>query len=140
MLLWFVKSVLPPVSSSGCWSTTRGSRTPDAARIPGPSSVPIIGDLTTARVSAHAADEVKRATVDLVARAEYDALAAQKAEEERRALAAAHAADEFRKRYAALSQANRQLTGKAEKAIADDTSDDGARVGADDLIWLRNNR
>lgn len=75
-----------------------------------------------------------------VLQSERDVLASQLAEERRRALAATQTAEEFRKRYTALSEANRANHEKAEKAIADDTSDDGTRVDPGDLEWLRRNR
>lgn len=75
-----------------------------------------------------------------VLKSERDAVASQLAEERRRALAAAQAAEEFRKRYAALSESSRAISERAEKAIADDTSDDGARVSAGDIEWLSNHR
>lgn len=82
----------------------------------------------------------REALTGYVLKAEKDAIAAQLTEERRRALAAKQAAEEFRKRYTALSEANRANHERAEKAIADDTSDDGARVDPGDLEWLRRNR
>lgn len=81
----------------------------------------------------------REALTGYVLKAEKDAMAAQLAEERRRALAATQTAEEFRKRYTALSEASRANHEKAEKAIADDNrNDDGApRVSAEDLRWLR---
>ncbi len=110
---------------------------PGAARLPGLSSLPIIGNLTTGRVSAHAADEVKRATADLVSIAERDALVAQLVLERKRAMVSAQSFDELTKRLEAQHAANDALSEKLEAAIAADRGDDGCTWSAGDIEWLR---
>lgn len=112
---------------------------PGAHRIPYLTSIPVIGDLTTGRVHSYAAQQVEIATAGMVVKSERDAIGAQLDEEHRRALEAAQTAEEFRKRYTALSVANRANLEKAEKDIAEDNrNDDGARVSRGDLEWLSN--
>ncbi|ASY62547.1 hypothetical protein SJ05684_c10900 [Sinorhizobium sojae CCBAU 05684] len=73
-----------------------------------------------------------------VLKSERDAIASQLAEERRRALAAAQTAEEFKRRYTALSERNKANSEKAEQDIeSDNRTDDGApRVTSGDLDWL----
>lgn len=86
----------------------------------------------------------REALAGYVLESEKNALAAQLSEERRRALAATQTADEFRKRYTALSEANRSSRERSERDIEEDNrNEDGApRVTDGDLRWLelRNGR
>lgn len=109
---------------------------PGAHRIPFLSAVPVIGDLTTGRVHAHAADEVHRATAGLVARAELKAVEAQLAQERRFRRAADDAAREAVIRAHAAERAKNEAMADLEDLIATDTGDDGAVWTEGDIKWL----
>lgn len=109
---------------------------PGAARIPFLSSVPIIGDLTTGRVHAHAADEVRRATADLVARAELKAVEAQLEREREFRRIADRAFVQARQRADEAEKAARLASKKLEKQIAEDTGDEGAVWTEGDIRWI----
>ncbi|WP_299864355.1 hypothetical protein [uncultured Hoeflea sp.] len=109
---------------------------PGAARIPFLSSVPVIGDLATGRVHAHAADEVRRATADLVARAKLRAVEAQLERERVFRRAADNAAREAVVRAHAAERAKDEALADLEDLIAADTGDDGAVWTEGDLQWL----
>ncbi|MDI7864280.1 hypothetical protein MRS76_20280 [Rhizobiaceae bacterium n13] len=110
---------------------------PGAAGIPWLAGVPIVGELTTGRVHAYAADQVRLATAELVSIAERDALVAQLALERKRAMAAAQSFDELTNRLEAQHAANDALSKKLEDAIAADRGDDGCTWSNGDLEWLR---
>ena len=110
---------------------------PGAAKVPGLAGVPVLGHLVTGRVHAHAASQVRSATVELVSIAERDALVAQLALERKRTMAAAQSFDELSKRLEARNAANDALSKKLENAIAADRSGDGCTWSDRDIEWLR---
>ncbi|TBA80342.1 hypothetical protein [Rhizobium ruizarguesonis] len=119
---------------------------PGATRIPYLSSIPIIGDLTTGRAHSYAADQVKIATAAQKAQCEarlektvsafqYEALAAQLAEERRRRLIADLLTTEASKRAEAAVRAKSEAQAALEARIAADTDPDGGRWTEEDGRW-----
>lgn len=119
---------------------------PGASRIPYLSSIPIIGDLTTGRAHSYAADQVRISTAAQKAQCEatlektvstfqYDALAAQLAEERRRRLIADLLTSEASKRAEAAVRAKSAAEAELEARIAADTGPDGGRWTEEDRIW-----
>ncbi|HEY0120674.1 MAG TPA: hypothetical protein VGC14_02745 [Rhizobium sp.] len=121
---------------------------PGASRIPFLSSIPIIGDLTTGRVHSYAADQVKLATAKqtaicdgklekTVSTFQYEALAAQMAQEARLRTAAEQANTEASKRAAASQQAKE--TADAEIQRLSDEAKQNKKLSTptkEDLQWL----
>jgi hypothetical protein len=119
---------------------------PGASRIPYLSSIPIIGDLTTGRAHSYAADQVKIATAAQKAQCDarlektvsgfqYEALAAQLAEERRRRLIADSLAAGAEKRAEAAVRAKSEAEAALEARIAADTDPDGGRWTEEDGRW-----
>ncbi|TBB28114.1 hypothetical protein ELH48_13600 [Rhizobium ruizarguesonis] len=119
---------------------------PGASRIPYLSSIPIIGDLTTGRAHSYAADQVQIATAAQKAQCEarlektvssfqYEALAAQLAEERRRRLIADLLTTEASRRAAAAVRAKSEAEAELEARIAADTDPDGGRWTEEDGRW-----
>lgn len=119
---------------------------PGASRIPYLSSIPIIGDLTTGRAHSYAADQVRIATAAQKAQCEallektvssfqYQALAAQLAEERKRRLIADLLTTEAAKRAEAAVRAKSEAEAALEARIAADTGADGCRWTEEDRIW-----
>ncbi|WP_018516499.1 hypothetical protein [Rhizobium leguminosarum] len=119
---------------------------PGAARIPYMSSIPIIGDLTTGRAHSYAADQVRIATAaqraqcdarldKTVSTFQYEALAAQLAEERRRRLIADLLTTEASKRTEAAVRAKSEAEAALEARIAADTDPDGGRWTEEDGRW-----
>jgi hypothetical protein len=109
---------------------------PGAHRIPFLTSVPIIGDLTTGRVHSYAADQVRLATAELVARSELTAARAQLARERELRQAADTAAIHAQLRAHAADRAKAEAQARLDALIAADTSEDGATWTEGDLRWL----
>lgn len=109
---------------------------PGAHRVPFLSSLPVIGDMATGRVHAHAADQVQQATAKLVARSELTAVQAQLARERQLRLAADTAAREAGIRAYAADRAKAVALARLEAAIAADTGEDGAVWTEGDIRWL----
>jgi hypothetical protein len=109
---------------------------PGANRIPFLSSVPVIGDLATGRVHSHAADQVRRATADLVARSELAAVRAQLAREQALRRIASEAEVEARERARDALKAKSLAEQELEARIAADSGTDGAVWTEGDLQWL----
>jgi len=109
---------------------------PGASNIPFLSSIPILGDLTTGRVHAYAAQQVKQATAGLVAQAELTAAKAQLDRERELRLLADQAATEARNRAAAALKLKNDARKALEDRIASDTSEDGCVWTSEDLQWL----
>ncbi|MEY9375084.1 hypothetical protein [Rhizobium leguminosarum] len=119
---------------------------PGAWRIPYLSSIPIIGDLTTGRAHSYAADQVRIATSAQKAQCEarlektvssfqYEALAAQLAEERRRRLIADLLTTEASRRAKAALRAKSAAEAELEARIAADTDPDGGRWSEEDRQW-----
>ncbi|TBA16114.1 hypothetical protein [Rhizobium ruizarguesonis] len=119
---------------------------PGASRIPYLSSIPIIGDLTTGRAHSYAADQVRIATASAKAQCDarlertvstfqYEALAAQLAEERRRRLIADLLTTEAIRRAAAAVRAKSEAEAELEARIAADTDPDGGRWTEEDGRW-----
>jgi hypothetical protein len=119
---------------------------PGASRIPYLSSIPIIGDLTPGRAHSCAADQVKIATAAQKAQCDarlektvsgfqYEALAAQLAEERRRRLIADSLAAGAEKRAEAAVRAKSEAEAALEARIAADTDPDGGRWTEEDGRW-----
>jgi len=109
---------------------------PGAGRIPFLSSVPVVGDVLTGRVHSHAADQVRRATADLVAKAELAAVKAQLDREREFRRIADQALANAARRAEAAEQAKNAALAKLEARIASDTGEDGAEWTEGDLEWL----
>lgn len=119
---------------------------PGASRIPFLSSVPVFGDLATGRVHAYAADQVRIATASakaqcdarmekMVSGFQYDALAAQLAEERRRRAIADNLAATAEKRADEALKAKTKAEADLESRIAADTDPDGGRWTEEDGRW-----
>ncbi|KEC73133.1 hypothetical protein RLPCCGM1_c1249 [Rhizobium leguminosarum bv. phaseoli CCGM1] len=119
---------------------------PGASRVPYLSSIPIIGDLTTGRAHSYSADQVRIATATqraqcdarlekTVSTFQYDALAAQLAEERKRRLIADLLTTEASKRAEAAVRAKSAAEAALEARIAADTGADGGRWTEEDLKW-----
>ncbi|MBB4520464.1 UNVERIFIED_ORG: hypothetical protein M2435_001244 [Rhizobium sophorae] len=119
---------------------------PGASRIPYLSSIPIIGDLTTGRAHSYAADQVRIATASAKAQCEarmektvaafqYDALAAQLAEERRRRAIADSLAAGAEQRADEALKAKAKAETDLENRIAADTDPDGGRWTEEDGRW-----
>ena len=124
---------------------------PGAHRIPFLTSIPIVGDVTTGRLHAYAAQQVRLATAaakqqcdarveKLVSQSELTAANAKLAELQRQVAAMNHAQAAFQKQAAADQQSLKVKNEQLEKAIADDRDNDGSNWTADDLQWLQDNR
>jgi hypothetical protein len=109
---------------------------PGASRVPFLSSVPIIGDLATGRVHSYAADQVRLATADLVARSEVAALRAQLAREQALRRIASEAEVEARARAMDALRARGLAEKELEARIAADSGNDGALWTQGDIEWL----
>ncbi|MBY5849688.1 hypothetical protein [Rhizobium ruizarguesonis] len=119
---------------------------PGASRIPYLSSIPIIGDLTTGRAHSYAADQVKIATAAQKAQCEarlektvssfqYEALAAQLAEERRRRAIADSLAASSEKRADEAMKAKAKAETDLESRIAADADPEGGRWTEEDGRW-----
>ncbi|MGM5087517.1 hypothetical protein E0H64_17625 [Rhizobium leguminosarum bv. viciae] len=119
---------------------------PGASRIPYLSNIPIIGDLTTGRAHSFAADQVRIATAAQKAQCEaklektvsafqYEALAAQVAEERRRRLIADLLTTEASERAEAALRAKSEAEAALDARIAADTGEDGGRWTEEDRQW-----
>jgi len=109
---------------------------PGASRIPFLSSVPIVGNLATGRVHSYAADQVRRATADLVARSELAAVRAQLAREQALRRIASEAEIEARERARNALRAKGLAERELDVRIAADSGADGAVWTEGDLEWL----
>jgi hypothetical protein len=119
---------------------------PGASRVPYLATIPIIGDLTTGRAHSYAADQVKIATAAQKARCEagmekmvsgfqYNALAAQLAEERRRRAIADSLAAGADKRADEALKAKTKAEADLDARIAADTEPDGCRWTEEDGRW-----
>lgn len=109
---------------------------PGASRIPFLSSVPVVGDVLTGRVHSHAADQVRKATADLVAKAELAAVKAQLDREREFRRIADQALVDAARRAEAAEQARNEALADLEARIASDTGEEGAEWTEGDLQWL----
>lgn len=109
---------------------------PGASRIPFLSSAPIIGDLASGRVHSHAAEQVRLATADLVAKTEVAALRAQLAREQALRRIASEAEIEARERARDALKAKGIAEQELEDRISADSGSDGAVWTEGDLEWL----
>ncbi|MBB2841255.1 UNVERIFIED_ORG: hypothetical protein GGE64_005037 [Rhizobium etli] len=121
---------------------------PGASRIPYLSSIPIIGDLTTGRAHSYATDQVTIATAAQKAQCEarlektvstfqYEALAAQLAEERRLHAEANRAAAEATARAAATQKAIEAANAEVERLLAEAAKNGRlSRPTEEDRLWL----
>lgn len=85
---------------------------PGAYRVPFLSALPVIGDLATGRVHAHAADQVRQATAGLIAKAEIVALQAKLDAQQWIAARSAEAAREAARRLSVEATARTSLAAR----------------------------
>lgn len=98
--------------------------------------LPLIGQVIDGRLQA----AVKAAQADLVARAEYDALAAVLARKERDEQTARAAAAELRNRIAVAERNTKDATTRLDAALAADQDPDRSRVSAGDVRWMHDHQ
>lgn len=109
---------------------------PGAARLPFVTSIPVVSNLVAGRVETYAADQVRRATAEMVSKFERDALEAQLVKERRDRLAAQLAATEAKLRQDATQRAKDQADAENERLRAQALADKLPTWSEEELQWL----